>query len=377
MSIQLDSNSNSAPILEAPRQTTDDLFRTATDAGSGSAPAAAPTSRADGAVVEDWDPASGDAGESIGDRVLDLLTELLEPLGQEILDYAKEKLFGDDTAATSGAPGTSEAASGSSAPSAGTVTSLGDFESEIRGILKPDAQGDVHEEELFAAVASYLVGKQGGAEASERFLQVLQEKIATPGASVEGAAIEALQTIVDEGLIPAETGDAIYAQAFASAQLDDDAEALFDGRGSEGDPTIAKAPLDEALESARAKLEAFAAGTEEATPRSLADARPTGGKTAELGDGFLFKPRSEGDGNLVVLLPETLTGGVVGIELTDEDGDIIEAGDATGVANGGREHFRFDRPGGDYPAGVTVRVTLESGEVITRKIDDPSRREEG
>jgi hypothetical protein len=46
----------------------------------------------------------------------------------------------------------------------------------------------------------------------------------------------------------------------------------------------------------------------------------------------------------------------------------------TSVANGGREHFRFNKPGADYPKDLTVEVTMKDGSIKTYKIPDPSQR---
>ncbi|MCA9319531.1 MAG: hypothetical protein KDB53_02290, partial [Planctomycetes bacterium] len=147
------------------------------------------------------------------------------------------------------------------------------------------------------------------------------------------------------------------------------------GRGSAGDPTIAKAPI------AEAKLAAFASGSETAPARSLESAAATGAPASKgvagLDGGFVYKPRSESDGHLVILLPEGLTGEITSLVLRDRDGKVIEEGRASGVANGNREHFRFDRQGGDYPDGMTVEVRLRNGETFTRPIAETSDRVEG
>ncbi len=106
-------------------------------------------------------------------------------------------------------------------------------------------------------------------------------------------------------------------------------------------------------------------------------AGPAKGEKANPADGpggFLFKPVSESDGKLVVLLPKQLSGKVDSVVIRDAAGNVIDQGNAKGVANGGREHFRFDKPGNAYPKNVTVEVTMKDGTVKTFQIADPSKR---
>ncbi|GEM_PF-6465659 len=76
---------------------------------------------------------------------------------------------------------------------------------------------------------------------------------------------------------------------------------------------------------------------------------------------FLWKPVSESDGKLVVLIPSALTGMVAGVSIQTENGKVIDEGRFKGVGNGGREHFRFSNAGGSYPDGVVVVIKLNDG----------------
>lgn len=87
---------------------------------------------------------------------------------------------------------------------------------------------------------------------------------------------------------------------------------------------------------------------------------------------FLWKSRSEKDGNLVILLPSELTGNVKNVRIVDENGEKIEKGDFSGVANGDREHFRFNKPGKKYPDGCYVIITTKNGDTYKVKIGDTS-----
>ncbi|MEZ6196751.1 MAG: hypothetical protein R3F20_13665 [Planctomycetota bacterium] len=260
----------------------------------------------------------------------------------------------------------------------------------LGAILQPDASGEVHEEELFAATLAVLLSEESPA-AGQAFLEGLASRVADPAVSAEEAAIEVLRELVADGSLTAESGDRLYSAAFAAAQLDENTEALFDGRGGPGDATVAKEAHASALRVVDARLAAFDAGAEAPAARSLAAARPTGAAPtasaggaestsgipadARLGEGFVFKPASERDGKLVIILPDGLKGGVAAVRLLNAEGKRIEAGESSGLANGDREHFRFDRPGRRYPADLTVQVELLDGRLLERTIADPSRRE--
>lgn len=90
---------------------------------------------------------------------------------------------------------------------------------------------------------------------------------------------------------------------------------------------------------------------------------------------FVWKPQSEKDGNLVVLLPAELLGMVSELTVVGPDGEtVIATGKPSGIANGGREHFRFDRSGGSFPAGSTVKATLRDGKSVEYNIPNPGSR---
>ncbi len=77
---------------------------------------------------------------------------------------------------------------------------------------------------------------------------------------------------------------------------------------------------------------------------------------------FLWKPQSDKDGKLAILLPKGLTGKVKGVQILSPDGTkVLGKGKFSGVGNGEREHFRFGKAGGGYPDGAIVVITLEDG----------------
>ena len=91
--------------------------------------------------------------------------------------------------------------------------------------------------------------------------------------------------------------------------------------------------------------------------------------------GFLWKPVSDKNGDLVVLLPKKLTGKVEEVRILSPDGKrTLGKGKYSGIGNGDREHFRFSKPGSGYPDGAIVYIKLDNGSTRHVKIGDTSRR---
>lgn len=90
---------------------------------------------------------------------------------------------------------------------------------------------------------------------------------------------------------------------------------------------------------------------------------------------FLWKPVSDKDGNLAIILPERLTGKVTGVKIVSKDqSKRVGKGKYSGIGNGNREHFRFKRPGSAFPKGSIVVITLDGGKVIHVPIKHTDRR---
>ena len=111
--------------------------------------------------------------------------------------------------------------------------------------------------------------------------------------------------------------------------LDDDDDNSSDGgvATTATAPTVATAPASEAPASEAASLS---------------------------GTGIVWKPVSEGDGNLVVLIPRNNSN--VGVAVLSPDEEVIEEGRYVGRTNGDRPTYRFSRPGRDFPDGSLLRV---------------------
>ena len=69
--------------------------------------------------------------------------------------------------------------------------------------------------------------------------------------------------------------------------------------------------------------------------------------------GFLWKPISEADGNLVILFPPEFDVKFFKVLVFDLEGSI-EQGEFTGFTNGDRQTWRFSSPGGVYTGRVVV-----------------------
>ena len=105
----------------------------------------------------------------------------------------------------------------------------------------------------------------------------------------------------------------------------------------------------------------------------------TGEQSAVDGaDGFLWKPESESDGNLVVLLPSELNGLIEKVEVHSGMPFSDETKEADGryanIGNGNRQHYRFDRNGGEFGEEAFVVAHRTNGEMIFWKIDSPAER---
>jgi hypothetical protein len=262
-----------------------------------------------------------------------------------------------------------------------------EFDKTLKVVLGEDPAKKVSEEDLFSALVLERFQKTKGADGAAKFKELVAAKSndmrkADGYVPIEDATKAAIIEARQSGLVSKEEADNIYSQAFAAAQLDDNKGALFDGRGDANDATIAVASMEQALVSSRGMLEKFDAGSEAPTLRSVDEA--SNGKGAVLipgaptgaDQGFLYKPTSESDGKLVVLLPSRLSGLVAGVQLFDPAGKLLDAGRYSGVGNGGREHFRFSQSGGSYPDGVKVEVSLKTGEKVSYVINDSGSRTE-
>lgn len=94
------------------------------------------------------------------------------------------------------------------------------------------------------------------------------------------------------------------------------------------------------------------------------------------GGGFIWKPVGENSGRLVVILPPQYTGYASSAYVASASGSPIEGGAYSGVANGGRMHFRFSKPGSGYGRNILVVATLKAGGAVHWPIPNGAARTE-
>ena len=275
----------------------------------------------------------------------------------------------------------------SSTPSTKAPTST-EFTGFLTGVLTPDPANKVNEEDLFSAIVQERVKSAKGDDSFKKFQETLtqtKDSMKRPDGSVpvEDATKAALIKAREAGLITKEEADKIYSEAFAAAQLDDNKEILYDGRGGGSDPTIAVAAMEQALLLSGGMIEKFNDGSLKATIRSVEETNDSKmamvpGQHSESGGsgGFLYKPVSDNTGKLVVLMPSKLAGMISGVKIYDPAGNILESGRYTGNGNGGRDHYRFKKTGAAYPDGLVVEATLTTGDTVRYRIGETSRRTE-
>ena len=91
--------------------------------------------------------------------------------------------------------------------------------------------------------------------------------------------------------------------------------------------------------------------------------------------GFLWKPESDKDKKLAILLPPGLSGQVAEVVILSPDGKrTLQRGRYSGVGNGGREHYRFSKAGDKFPDGSIVVLKLKDGTSKHMVIKETSAR---
>ncbi len=281
-----------------------------------------------------------------------------------------------------------------------TADSFAEF---MRGALGGSGVTQVNEEELFAGLIQQRLEVENPeaaayyAEQKAQFMTTLRQS--NGYVSVEEAAVEALKATVEAGKIDLESAERINGEAFAAAQLDDNLDALYDSDGSAEDSTVAVASMEAALLSMRTMVDAYDSGEAPAASRALDAAITTtvassgaagaghsgdgssieGAQELDGPQGFLWKPVSEGDGNLVVLLPTDLRGMLDRVEIHSElpasADTLLEEGRFSGDEhNGARPHYRFDQPGSGYGSDVHVVAYKTDGTQITWDITNGADR---
>lgn len=274
-----------------------------------------------------------------------------------------------------------------------------DFKGFMLSALGKGETANVSEEELFAALIQKEVAVvDGSAEKlfKDKF-EEMKKTLARPDGivSYEDAANKTLDFLISDGTIDSKTAEKLRSTAFRAAQLDSNLDKLYDDRGSANDPTIAVAQISEALVKIQQALSDIAAGTTastqsiatESTVKDSSSSANSASNTARELDGeggFLWKPVSESDGNLVVLLPTDIKASAISsveIHSGNSNGEQFSSSTLLGTgtfsgdtANGGRAHFRFSKPGESYGSSAYLVAQLNDGTSISYLIDNPGER---
>jgi hypothetical protein len=116
--------------------------------------------------------------------------------------------------------------------------------------------------------------------------------------------------------------------------------------------------------------------------KEVAEAKPaekakSGGDDGAPSETFLWKPVSDSDGKLVILLPSSLSATSVSVSGPNFNETVEKGGRNGSRGNGQREHYRFGKSGKDMQGPVQVTVALENGSSKTINIAKPAERNEG
>lgn len=102
-----------------------------------------------------------------------------------------------------------------------------------------------------------------------------------------------------------------------------------------------------------------------------------GGDDGAPSETFLWKPTSDSDGKLAILLPSSLDAQSVTVSGPNFNESVSKGGRNGSRGNGQREHYRFSKPGNAMQGPVQVNIALTSGGSKTITINNPAERNEG
>jgi len=264
-------------------------------------------------------------------------------------------------------------------------TSFADYMKSVMG--KTDGQ-QVNEEELFSALVEKQLAADSSAAAdafrAKKSEYMVSMADAKGHAQIEDVTIASLQGIADEGVIDQTRAEEINSIAFRGAQIDDNFSAIYDSIGSGQDTTVALDELASALARSEAVMKGIESGEIDVSPLSLTASSSSSGSTSGAQNvdgtgGFLWKPVSESDSKLVVVLPTELKGSIDRVEvhsgLPPTSETLLGQARASGeLDSDGRPFFRFGEAGGSYGSNVQLVVFKNNGEILNWSIDDGSQR---
>ncbi len=260
------------------------------------------------------------------------------------------------------------------------------FETTLKEMLSPDSKGQINEEQLFAALISERLTSMKGTEAAEEFevrYQAQQKEFQRADGYIflEDSARKALESMSDDGILSLEEAETIHGQAFQGAQFDENVNTLYDSLGS----TMAVTMIEMAIQSAESAITEFDEGT--VTAGRLAfdmkdmpvQSVPVQSESAALAagsysDGLIWKPASDTNGDVVIILDSYLKDNIDSVTLHDSNGNTLEEKGVARSDDRERSIIFFNRPGAEYPDNMTVRVSLKDGDTIQYLVANPSKR---
>ncbi|MCB9030271.1 MAG: hypothetical protein H6619_04405 [Deltaproteobacteria bacterium] len=257
----------------------------------------------------------------------------------------------------------------------------------------------VNEEEMFAAIIHRRL-KKDHPELAQKYEERLTKLIGRTKrnlgeASVLKASNKLLRGFYRRNKISEESYNEIKAYAFGKAQLDQDPTLLSKERVESSGDTSALRSLSNAINSFEVNqaatpevmqdfdLKHLAPLKEIAQQKNIADPSPSAEVNASeeaisvdksVLNGFVWKPVSEKDGKLVVLLPSSFIGKVAEVNIINPQGKEIAEGKYDGINNGFRPHFRFGNAGGSYPDGSILEIKMLEGGSFHYTVAETSNR---
>lgn len=285
----------------------------------------------------------------------------------------------------------------SKAPDASQVSQSLDFinrtKAKFEEASEPSTKKGVSEQDVFASLAHSKLSAKGP-DAAKRFESEFEknmERFTGEKDQVFLATDKTLSNLLRDGVINQSEYQAIKSEAFGKAQLDGDRNTL----GSE--PVMSSKtgnPLS--FEELMAWLTANPDATPEEMSSFLASQKPAGGKVDAAGaaqgagktgasgasgdfgppsNTFLWKPASDKNGKLAILLPANMAGQASSVKVLSPDGrTTLATGSYAGVGNGSRTHFRFDKPGSAFPNGSVVQITMKDGSTQNIQVANTAAR---
>ena len=250
-------------------------------------------------------------------------------------------------------------------------------------------RSEVNEEEVYQALVAYKLeglSPEVGALYAAKLNEMTPRHTKSNGyVAIEDLTNATIDALVSAGGISAEDAAALKADAFKNAQLDLNPSALWDSIGGGEDKTIAVASVTKAVELVRGNSSGDRGGdvaiqgvissapTADSLATAEADAMNAGALSSNDGKGgFLWKPVSDSNGRLVILLPRQMNGFIQSVEIHSSvppsAATMIAEGRYASIGNGGRCHFRFPKPGAAYGNNIHVVVRGTDGTYVSYHI---------